>query len=131
MVRSKGRNKRRRQQKGVIYCINCKDCDMKYIGETGKLLKERVKQHKSDVKYGRETNAILKHVKEKGHEVNWEEVIVLEHEDRMWPRKWKEAWWIEKEGEEKLMNWTKGISINKEWKHIIDKYREMYVKLCD
>ena len=52
---------------------------------------------------------------------------MLEYEDSMWPRKWKEAWWIEKERDESLMNWTKGFSVNKEWKMIVDKHREIYV----
>ena len=34
-----------------------------------------------------ESNAIAKHVKEKGHKIEWDKAMVLEKEKRMFPRK--------------------------------------------
>ena len=36
--------------KGVIYKINCSDCDQCYIGETKRWFKTRKKEHMRDVK---------------------------------------------------------------------------------
>lgn len=34
---------------GVVYKINCVDCQNHYIGETGRNLKTRIKEHKRDI----------------------------------------------------------------------------------
>ena len=31
---------------GVVYKVNCKDCDKYYIGETGRTIEMRMKEHK-------------------------------------------------------------------------------------
>ena len=36
-------------QAGVIYKIGCNNCDAVYIGETGRLLKDRRDEHRKDV----------------------------------------------------------------------------------
>ena len=45
-----------------VYIIPCKDCNLMYIGQTGKSLEVRFNQHK---------DAILKHVRGTNHEINW------------------------------------------------------------
>ena len=36
-------------KKGVVYRVPCMDCDMSYIGETGRNLKKRLVEHKEAV----------------------------------------------------------------------------------
>jgi hypothetical protein len=125
VIRGKKRNVKREEEKkgdmekkGVIYRIQCKDCDMCYVGETGKKLKERVKQHKDDVRLERDRNAIYKHIRDNGHSIDWKEVKVLGLEDRRTVRKWKEARFIEVEGN-KVMNWNSGLKIDYQWDKIL------------
>ena len=50
-------------KKDVDYIINCKSCEMKYIGETGQQFRARKEQHKRDVKNKVSTNGIYNHLK--------------------------------------------------------------------
>jgi len=31
----------------IVYKINCKNCDASYVGQTGRILKTRIKKHKN------------------------------------------------------------------------------------
>jgi len=33
----------------IVYKINCKDCDASYVGQTGRLLRTRIKEHKRNL----------------------------------------------------------------------------------
>ena len=33
----------------VVYQIDCQDCESKYVGETGRMLGDRIREHKSNV----------------------------------------------------------------------------------
>ena len=50
--------------------------------------------------------------------MDWSEVKVLGQEGRRTVRKWKEARFIEGEGE-KVMNWNSGLRINKQWDKLL------------
>ena len=39
--------KRNEKQQGVVYEVSCNDCTKKYIGETGRYLEVRLKEHKN------------------------------------------------------------------------------------
>ena len=36
------------EQKGVVYCVSCEGCPMKYIGQTGRSLKHRLAEHRRE-----------------------------------------------------------------------------------
>jgi len=112
------------EDEGVIYKIRCEDCDKSYIGETGKRMRVRIKQHQDDVRHRRDSNAVYKHIKETGHNIDWDRAEALDKEKRTLIRKWKEAKWIEEEGREKIMNWTTGMPINEAWNRLLKKARE-------
>ena len=59
-------------EEGVIYQVNCKDCEKIYIGETKFAMKKRIEQHKKDVNFGRTNNMIAKHVKNSNDQIDWE-----------------------------------------------------------
>ena len=78
------------KQSGVIYRIKCKDCDSLYIGESGRKLEKRLAEHKS--KAASSKSAIREHIEcSKGHNIDWENVKVLEREPKDFPRKILEA----------------------------------------
>ncbi|RLU21148.1 hypothetical protein DMN91_005521 [Ooceraea biroi] len=66
---------------GVIYKINCANCDACYFGQTKRHLDTRVKEHILDVKK-REGNwsVVSKHRVNGGHEFEWSNVNVLHQE---------------------------------------------------
>ena len=81
---------------GVVYSIPCKNCNKVYIGETGRQLGTRCKEHRDDVE-GNTTgiltrsmrkssssdwhkSAITDHAMEANHVIDWEGVQILEKE---------------------------------------------------
>ena len=57
---------------GGVYCIPCKVCDRVYVGQTGKSLLERIKQHKYNIRTANESSAVFKHQQKFNHNINWE-----------------------------------------------------------
>lgn len=54
-----------------VYKIPCKDCDKFYIGQTGKDLPTRIKQHKYSVRTGQVSNALFVHLRDMNHCIDW------------------------------------------------------------
>jgi hypothetical protein len=50
------------KKKGVVYEVQCHDCDDVYVGETGRTLKKRISEHKQAMKRGDQKNGIAVHV---------------------------------------------------------------------
>ncbi|XP_076057275.1 uncharacterized protein LOC143034814 [Oratosquilla oratoria] len=59
---------------GVVYDIGCGNCGTRYIGETGKKLPTRVKEHQRAVNRKDGSSAIFRHYQEEQHEMNWDNV---------------------------------------------------------
>ena len=38
------------EKTGVVYKINCQNCDQSYIGETKKMLQDRVTEHERNIR---------------------------------------------------------------------------------
>ena len=55
------------EDKSVVYEIPCKGCYRTYVGETGRGVDVRLKEHRSDVKFHRTSNAIVLHIEECRH----------------------------------------------------------------
>ena len=68
---------------GVVYKINCKDCNLCYVGETGRDLNTRVREHKDSVRLGRTNNACFKHVQNTLHSIDWRGVKALYRSDNL------------------------------------------------
>ena len=75
----------------------CKDCESAYIGETGRNLQERVKEHKYVVKRYDENNGIAVNAWNENHVVDWKEAKVRKLEQVTWRRKILEAMPIQQE----------------------------------
>jgi hypothetical protein len=118
------------EEKNVIYCINCKTCQKKYIGETSQQFCTRKYQHNQDVKNKVGTNAIYLHLKEqKKHKVDWDNAIFLDREVQWVRRKIKESLYINaydpKDKPEKLMNIEKGLKISACWNQFNSEIRNL------
>ena len=111
------------QKADAIYKIPCNDCEKSYIGETGRLFKTRLEEHRRDVEkfekkpYTRQTrlssvtethrSAITDHVSETNHSVSWDDSLVIDRESDKYTRWIKESIWIRREGQ-KTMNKDEG-----------------------
>ena len=56
---------------GCIYKVPCKECNKYYVGQTGKDLAVRVKQHKYSVRTGQTSNALFVHMRDLNHPIDW------------------------------------------------------------
>lgn len=62
-------------EEGCVYKIPCKGCNSYYVGQTGKDLKTRVKQHKYNVKYCAESSALFQHKFKCDHHIDWDNAV--------------------------------------------------------
>jgi hypothetical protein len=97
------------QQCGVVYKIECGGCAKKYIGETGRLLSKRMKEHRSSMKDLTPSSAVAAHAVDSGHRILWDNVRVIDKELTLYKRKIKEAILIRKEKPE--LNRDGGIDL--------------------
>ena len=79
------------QKKGVVYEVPCGECDQKYIGETGRNLRMRLKEHRYAVKKKDMKNGIDAHACQERHTVDWDAAKVRCTEQYYWKRKVLEA----------------------------------------
>ena len=84
----------KRAESGVIYQIDCKECDKEYSGGTGRQLEAMKKEHQADVRYKRiENTALAEDSAMTGHKIHWKNAqIVLEMEEDWHRKKTKEFW---------------------------------------
>ena len=75
----------------VVYEVPCKDCDKRYIGETRRMLKVRLGEHKQAVKKGDPKNGIAVHAHESQHAIDWEKARVKRCVSGYWQRRTSEA----------------------------------------
>ena len=68
---------RHSDSEACVYSIPCKDCNDVYIGETGKNLEIRLKQHKSAYNRCDENNAMFMHAWNKDHRIDWSNAKVI------------------------------------------------------
>lgn len=68
------------QQSGVVYCISCVNCSRSYIGQTSRVLKDRITSHKSDIRRRTGACALTRHVNETGHHMDFKNTTILDKE---------------------------------------------------
>lgn len=77
----------------TIYLVTCTKCNIQYVGETGRTLRERFNNHRSDI-YLNKNTAIAKHFNEILHEYKHLSVLPLETIQDTTARRDKESYWI-------------------------------------
>ena len=77
---------------GVVYQIGCKDCDASYVGQTGRHLRERLKEHNTALEKGNIVNSgVAEHAYEAHHNIDMANVRVLDTESNQSRRLVREA----------------------------------------
>ena len=78
-------------QDGVVFKIPC-TCGRVYIGETGRPMQERMKEHDRDIRLAHTHNsAVSDHANGTGHKPLWNETKLFDGESHWYTRKVKEA----------------------------------------
>ena len=77
--------------RSVVYEIPCGGCYKSYVRETGRGIEIRLKEHKSDVRFHRLSNAIVLHIEKCNHMPDWEGTKILEKNIKKQTRKILEA----------------------------------------
>jgi hypothetical protein len=76
----------------VVYEIPCGSCEVRYIGETGRRLRDRLYEHKTAIrKCDAKASALVEHVVTEDHLPAWDKVRVLRGCSSYFQRKWAEA----------------------------------------
>jgi len=66
------------KQDGVVYRIPC-ECGKVYIGETGRSMQKRIKEHDRDIRLARtQTSTVSEHANKTGHHPLWNEVKFID-----------------------------------------------------
>ena len=106
------------KRSGVVYEIPCKDCASSYIGQTGRQLGDRLKEHKSKAP-SRKPSAVSEHSFDAHHKIDWDRTKVLDKEDREYPRLVREALHIRKNNPE--LNRDQGLELPSLYSALIKK----------
>jgi hypothetical protein len=65
------------EKTGIVYKINCKNCAAHYIGESGRELGTRVKEHRNAIRRKDPLSAIYRHISTTQHDMDWDDVKIL------------------------------------------------------
>ena len=104
----------------VVYSLECKTCQGKYIGETQRALAVREKEHRDAVRLGYvDKSAVAEHVHDQlaQHEIDWDSVSIIDRAVRRTERKMREAFAIHRT--KPVMNRDVGVDRSKTWNAIL------------
>ena len=98
-------------------------CGKSYIGETGRSLQKRLKEHRADIKHERSrTSALADHSLKTKHHLRLEDAKIIAREEHYLRRKIREALKIIKHPD----------NINRDGRYkISDSWRPLIRKICD
>ena len=60
-----------------VYKVSCSNCNKFYIGETGRSLKTRLREHRNDIKNNKSASGIVNHVNEMDHEFDFDNAAII------------------------------------------------------
>jgi len=72
--------------KNVVYKLDCKNCNVAYIGQTKRRSHTRVNEHKNDIKKTSNNSVITEHRIEMNHEFDWDNPSILDKEKLYYKR---------------------------------------------
>ncbi|KAL9954306.1 hypothetical protein ACROYT_G041825 [Oculina patagonica] len=108
------------KEDGVVYRIPC-ECGKVYIGETGRPMQDRIKEHDRDIRLARiQTSAVSEHTHNTGHYPLWNKEKSIDREPHWCTRRVKEA--IQIRLHPNNINRDSGIEIPEAWMPTIKKH---------
>jgi len=85
------------QNTGVVYRLDCEDCEQVYIGQTKRHLETRVKEHRNNIKNASGNYSVVtNHRLSTDHEFKWDNVNILHKERNRRKREIAEMFFIKK-----------------------------------
>ena len=78
--------------RGIVYKIRCKSCDRVYVGQTSRALKTRAKEHAKAIATLDENSLLAKHHVLHNHEIDLENVEIVDRSPTWRQRLFLEAW---------------------------------------
>ena len=80
------------QKRSLVYKISCRDCNTVYVGETGRSVRTRKREHADAVKTSNtKKSALSQHVMDFDHRIDWDNVKILKSESRAYRRRVAES----------------------------------------
>ena len=73
------KNRPKKSISSGVYEIPCDDCDMIYTGETGRDFKERIVEHKRDIRNNKVESGIAQHSNRFNHNFNFNKAKIIFH----------------------------------------------------
>ncbi|XP_023234101.1 uncharacterized protein LOC111633722 [Centruroides sculpturatus] len=106
---------------GTVYKLECNCQNPKtYIGETGRSLETRIKEHMAAIRLKHNTSPWYYHTIDYNCQINKNNTKVLHVEKDTYKRKFKEHIEIKKHPKENLINVSEGMSIDPQWYKLIE-----------
>lgn len=119
-------NQENRRGKREVYKLTC-GCKKNYIGQTGRQIKTRIKEHESDARHARiKKSAIAEHAEGCREKVDFTKAKVLAREAKWKGRMVRES--IEIYKHQKSFNREDGFILPKAWKPALKKKRDVIKK---
>ena len=83
------------QKRGLVYEISCWDCNAVYVGDTGRSVRIRKREHADAVKTSNiKKSALSQHVMHFDHRIDWDNVKILKSKSRAYRRRVAESFLI-------------------------------------
>ena len=65
------------QKRGLVYQLSCRDCNAVYVGETGRSVRTRKREHADAVKtFNTKKSALSQHVMDFDHRIDWDNISI-------------------------------------------------------
>ena len=78
-----------------MYQISCRDCNALYVGETGRCVRTRKREHADAVKtFNTKKSALNQRVMDFDHRIDWDNVKILKSESHAYRRRVAESFLI-------------------------------------
>ena len=79
-------------RQGAVYKIKCCDCQVTYIGETGRNLNKRLTEHKRATRNGDLNNNIAEHHLQTNHRIDWDSAECVIYSSDYYQQLTVESW---------------------------------------
>ena len=108
------------RKSGLVYQIFCRDCDAVYIGEIGRSLETRKREHIDAVKnFALKKSSQCQHVAENDHFVDWDNSEILRREPPWHKRRITEGYLIDQKSLElNVLNRNDGLIVTSVYKSL-------------